>query len=180
MFLIGIYRNPLDECLLKKIVFLKTFKQIPISLEIRQACRLFYKGYTCIYHNISSVLLKVRKGSRKPNENARSTFFVYFFWNRYNIWNNLKDAAEIYKTQMKLWYSACVCLVHNKVHKHKLRIFNNYYFTTTTTVHESTRYLSHAFMLSHLVYLIDIWTKTTLPSAHVNRWFSPLRTTTCS
>ena len=67
--------------------------------EIKQACRVFYRRCKWIYHNASSVLLKIRNiSSISLNPEILSILFSIIS----KTWNTVKDTAEGDKPQVKI------------------------------------------------------------------------------
>ena len=82
----------------------------------------------------------------------------------------------------KYIYAHALCMLHDKVYKQALRIFNTSCFlATTTTVRRSNLNVNFTIILPiPFVDLNEIWTNTPPPVERVISWSNSLHTTTCS
>jgi len=141
-----------------------------------------YKRHTYNYHNISSVVLKVRKISSKFWENLRKIFCVLIFSKTPPIWNDVKDRARWWQAKnenitRRMRFSWTI----KKTIKTHSKMFNTNCFFTTTTVRRTNINVKFISTLSILFrVLIEILTKTPLPIYRVNSWSNYIRTTICS
>jgi len=147
-----------------------------VLLKSDNHVRYFTKLHTCIYHSSSSALLIQINISNKLSKNISwDNFFETPSLFQIMKTNGNGRQAPDENVILRLRFA---CSINNFTKT--FGIFHSYSFSTQQILPERNRMLVYAYIKSLLVVLIDTWTKTPLPAAHINSWCYSLRTTTCS
>ena len=135
VFLIATTRIPLGEMPWNFILEYSsaTYWEKWSSIQFWQAFWLFYKVHACIYHNFSSVLLKVRSVS---NKNIKKHILCLIFSKKLPYLENCKrygsERQATDQTIYEIWRMRFVCCIKKSTNKHSEYI--KQFFSTATTV----------------------------------------------